>query len=76
MGEGVNTRISLRAWRCYKELVRFVDLHGYIPSYVELSRACGCSRSTVRRYLDQLQEAGLIERKTRQARSIVIKVAG
>ena len=67
--------VSARVWRCYKELVRFVDLHGYVPSYAELSGLCNCSISTVSRYLDQLQAAGLIERRSRQARSIVIQVA-
>jgi Fic family protein len=68
--------VSARARRCYQELIRFVDLHGYVPSYAELSEALGCSTSTVSRYLDQLQEAGLIERRSRQARSIVIRLEG
>jgi DNA-binding MarR family transcriptional regulator len=66
--------VKPRAWRLYQELIRFVDLHGYVPSYAELGSALGCSTSTVSRYLDQLQEAGLIERRSRRARSIVIKL--
>jgi hypothetical protein len=69
-----NGRVSPRAWRCYQELIRYVDQHGFVPSYAELGSALGCSTSTVSRYLDQLQAAGLIERKAKRARSIVIKI--
>jgi DNA-binding MarR family transcriptional regulator len=66
-----------RTVRVHRELVRFVDLHGYIPSYAQLGRLVGCSASTISRHLDKLAEAGLIERPGRKgsARSIVIKVA-
>jgi DNA-binding IclR family transcriptional regulator len=63
--------------RCYRELLRYVDQHGYVPSYAELGEALGCSASTVGRYLAALQKAGLVSRRSRRARSIVIKqVAG
>jgi DNA-binding GntR family transcriptional regulator len=57
----------------YWELVRFVDLHGYVPSYQELADLVGCSRSTIKRHMDRLQEAGLVVRKAGAARSIVIR---
>ena len=71
---GKSVKPGKRALRCYEELIRFLDAHGFVPSYAELSERLGCSPSTVGRYLDQLQVAGLIVRKSRRARSIVIKV--
>ena len=57
----------------YKELQRFVDLHGYVPSLRELGAIVDCSASTVKRHLERLQQAGLIERAGRSARSYVIR---
>jgi len=67
--------ISVKAWRCYAELVFYVDRYGYAPSLAELGRLMGRSASTVSRYLDELVAEGLIERKQRSARAIVIKLA-
>lgn len=34
----------------------------------------GCSASTIMRHLDHLEEAGLVVRKERKARSIVVRL--
>ena len=67
--------ISVKAQRCYNELILYVDLHGYAPSLAELGRLVGRAPSTVSRYLEELEAFGLIERKQRSARAIVIKLA-
>jgi DNA-binding MarR family transcriptional regulator len=74
MPESVCERVGERAYRCYRELISFVEVHGYVPSYAELGQRLGRAPSTVGRYLDALEEEGLIERVGRQARSLVIKV--
>jgi DNA-binding IclR family transcriptional regulator len=74
MDESLRDKVGAPAWRCYQELLRFVDLNGVAPSYAELRGILGCSVSTVSRYLDTLQQHGLISRRARRARSIVIKV--
>ena len=68
--------VGARAYRCYKELISFVDVHGFVPSYAELGERLGCAPSTVGRYLEELEEAGLVQRPGRRARSIIIKVVG
>ena len=74
MSDSVAERVGERAYRCYRELISFVEVHGYVPSYVELGQRLGRAPSTVGRYLDRLEAEGLIERAGRQARSIVIRV--
>lgn len=67
--------LSERSQRVYRELVRFVDVHGYVPSYVELGWAVGCTPSTIARHLGKLAAAGLIHRPRKgRARSIVIRM--
>ena len=75
MTGSVAERVGKRAYRCYQELVSFVEVHGYVPSYAELGQRLRVAPSTVGRYLDELEAYGLIERHGRRARSIVIKVA-
>ena len=72
--ESVAERVGERAWRCYQELIAFVDQHGYVPSYAELGERIGRVPSTVGRYLDKLEAEGLVQRNGRKARSIIIKV--
>ena len=67
-------QVSERAKRCYNELISFVEVHGYVPSYAELGQRLKVAPSTVGRYLDELQRAGLVERNGRRARSVVIKI--
>jgi DNA-binding MarR family transcriptional regulator len=74
MPDSVSGRVGERAYRCYQELISFVEVHGYVPSYEELGQRLGKAPSTVGRYLDKLEAEGLIKRAGRQARSIVIKV--
>ena len=64
-----------RPYRCYLELISFVEVHGFVPSYAELGERMGRSPSTIGRYLDALESVGVIERRGRRARSIIIKVA-
>lgn len=73
MSERVLEAVGPRAYRCYRELIRFISEHGYVPSYVELGQALGRSPSTVKRYLDALEEAGYVRRKPGQARSIMVR---
>jgi DNA-binding MarR family transcriptional regulator len=73
--EAIAEQLGERSYRVYRELIRFVDLNGYVPSYAELGGAVGCAPSTVGRHLDKLQTAGLIQRRDGRARAIVIKVA-
>ena len=68
-------KVGERPYRCYMELTRFVDQHGYVPSYAELASTLGVAPATVGRYLLKLQKAGVIERRKNRARSIVIKLA-
>lgn len=70
----VAERVGERAYRCYRELISFVDQYGIPPSYAELGARLGRAPSTVGRYLDKLEAEGLIERRGRRARSIVVKV--
>jgi SOS-response transcriptional repressor LexA len=65
--------LSHRTLAIYKELQRFADLHGYVHSLRELGGIEGCSASTIKRHLERLQKAGLIERAGRSARSYVIR---
>jgi DNA-binding MarR family transcriptional regulator len=64
--------LSHRTLTIYKEMQRFVDLHGYVPSLRELAAIAGCSPSTVKRHLERLQAAGCIRRAGRSARSYVM----
>jgi DNA-binding MarR family transcriptional regulator len=75
VSESVAERVGERPWRCYCELKSFVEAHGFVPSYAELGQRIGRAPSTVGRYLDALEAEGLIERRGRKARSIIIKVA-
>ena len=68
-------KLGERVYRCYQELISFVEVHGYVPSYAELGERLGVAPSTVGRYLDKLERRGLIERNGRRPRSVVIKVA-
>jgi len=68
-------RVGERPYRCYMELTRFVDQHGYVPSYAELASTLGVAPATVGRYLWKLEQAGVIQRKKNRARSIIIKMA-
>ena len=70
----MDQQVSKRARRCYQELISFVEVHGYVPSYAELGQRLKVAPSTVGRYLDELQRAGLVERNGRRPRSVVIKV--
>jgi predicted ArsR family transcriptional regulator len=65
--------LSHRTLAIYKEMQRFLDLHGYVPSLRELGAIVGCSASTVKRHLEKLQAAGLLQRAGRSARSYVIR---
>ena len=73
--QSLAVRVGERPYRCYQELIKFVDLHGYVPSYVELGGRLGVAPATVGRYLQRLEQAGVIERCKGRARSIVIKLA-
>jgi DNA-binding MarR family transcriptional regulator len=73
MSDSVAGRVGAQAYRCYRELISFVEVHGYVPSYAELGHRLGCAPSTVGRYLDKLEGQGLIKRVGRQARSVIIK---
>ena len=75
MTQSVAERVGHKAYRCYQELISFVEVHGYVPSYAELGQRLRVAPSTVGRYLDELEREGLIERNGRRARSVVIKVA-
>jgi DNA-binding MarR family transcriptional regulator len=75
MEQSVAERVGERAYRCYRELISFVEVHGYVPSYAELGERLKVAPSTVGRYLDALEREGLVQRHGRQARSVVIKVA-
>jgi len=74
MTESAAVQAGDRAYRCYRELISFVEVHGYVPSLAELGLRVGRAPSTVARYLDRLEEVGLVERKGRRARGIIIKV--
>jgi DNA-binding MarR family transcriptional regulator len=76
MTDSVAERVGERAYRCYRELISFVEVRGYVPSYSELGERLGVAPSTVGRYLDALEAEGLVERVGRQARSLIIKVDG
>jgi len=73
--QSLRQKVGERPYRCYMELTRFVDQHGYVPSYAELASTLGVAPATVGRYLFKLQKAGVIERRKNRARSIVIKLA-
>ena len=75
MEQSVAEKLGENAYRCYRELISFVEVHGYVPSYAELGERLRVAPSTVGRYLDALERAGLVERNGRRARSLVIKVA-
>ena len=75
MEQSLAEKLGDRVYRCYQELISFVEVHGYVPSYAELGQRLGVAPSTVGRYLDTLERRGLIERNGRRPRSVVIKVA-
>ena len=68
------SRVGERAYRCYQELIAFIDEHGYVPSYEELGERIGRAPSTVSRYLARLEAEGLVTRVGRRARSVVVKL--
>lgn len=69
------SRLGRRTYRVYSELISFVEVHGYVPSYAELGDRIGCAPSTIMRHLQKLERAELIVRSRKgRARSIVIKV--
>lgn len=69
------TQLGARTYRVYKELISFVEVHGFVPSYQELGERVGCAPSTIMRHLQKLERAELIERRRGRTRSIVIRVA-
>lgn len=72
--EGLALDVGPKAYRCYRELINFIDHFGYVPSYKELSERLGCAPSTVGRYLRKLEAEGVVQRAGRRARSLIVKV--
>jgi len=68
----LNLTIAQR--RVYRELIRFVDLHGYVPSVRELAAECQRAPSVVHVHLRNLESKGLVRRISGTARALVIKV--
>ena len=68
-------KVGEKAYRCYRELINFIDHFGYVPSYKELGERLGVAPSTVGRYLRKLEAEGLVQRAGRRARSLIVKVA-
>lgn len=59
--------------RMYQEIARFIDAHGYAPSFRDLARACGyASVNTVKHHLEMMRAKGFIDYQDRIARSIVL----
>ena len=61
------------------EIVEFIQIytncHGYAPSVREIGKAVGlASTSSVQNYLIQLQEAGVLTKKSSSARTIKLLV--
>jgi DNA-binding MarR family transcriptional regulator len=69
------SRLGERTYRVYYELISFVEVNGFVPSYAELGERVGCAPSTIMRHLQKLERADLVERRRGRTRSIVIKVA-
>ncbi len=70
--------ITRRQREVYDFLQRFVDEHGYSPSFEEICAGLGLSSlATVHKHLTNLQQKGLIKRDYNRSRSIdVVKIRG
>jgi repressor LexA len=56
----------------FRFVCQYSRQHGFPPSIREIAAQCYLSRSTVVRYLDQLEAWGWIARETGKARGILI----
>jgi repressor LexA len=70
--------ITRRQREVYDFLQRFVEEHGYSPSYEEIGEGLGLSSpATVHKHISNLEQKGLLTRKYNQSRSIdVVKMRG
>jgi repressor LexA len=68
--------ITRRQREVYDFLLRFVEEHGYSPSFEEICAGLGLSSlATVHKHLTNLQQKGLIKRDYNRSRSIdVVKI--
>jgi len=56
----------------YNFIVKYIDERGISPSYREISEACFIGKSSVSRYLDQLEAEGRLLRELGQPRTLRI----
>jgi repressor LexA len=68
--------ITRRQKEVYDFLQRFIEEHGYSPSFEEIGAGLGLSSpATVHKHLNNLQEKGLLKRDYNRSRSIdVVKI--
>jgi len=68
--------ITRRQKEVYDFLQRFIEEHGYSPSFEEIGAGLGLSSpATVHKHLNNLQEKGLLKRAYNRSRSIdVVKI--
>src|SRR5271165_2812536 len=63
--------VTLRQKQVYDFLAKFVDEHGYSPSFEEIAEGLGLSSlSTVHKHISNLEEKGLLKRDYNRSRSI------
>jgi repressor LexA len=62
------------AAQVYAFIRDYFDEYGFAPSLRDIGAGCYLSPSNVMRYLDRLEERGLISRELRKPRSIVLLI--
>ena len=63
--------ITRRQKQVYDFLARFVEEHGYSPSFEEIGEGLGLSSlATVHKHISNLEEKGLLKRDYNRSRSI------
>src|SRR5271157_1988815 len=70
--------ITRRQREVYDFLERFINEHGYSPSFEEIGEGLGLSSlATVHKHLSNLEEKGLVKRDYNRSRSIdIVKIRG
>src|SRR5208283_2623360 len=63
--------VTRRQKQVYDFLAKFVDEHGYSPSFEEISEGLGLSSlATVHKHISNLEQKGLLKRDYNRSRSI------